>query len=470
MESTDFDLKKEAKEQYGQLMENLMQDERLFLDIDYNERKFIFTVNNDKHISGCQDSSDHIKWVFPVNRIPDYINFPVGHPQPNTLYIGHPLKPGTYIPFENATEQLFMEKVRELCYLAQCLGAVEIKFKRIKGRDISNTYDSAKDISVNLGIKNLNIGLSGNKVLNKAETSSTKDGVELVQRYSPMEKPFCPEGLVWLDSDPTWQTLVKQRLTGNILSYIERVSSTETTNVTNSELLSIKGSVEYLSIKASGTYDKKEDKTFSKTEEMEWEIDMQFKPLQDFEDNAHPNIPLQNEYLPEEEEYMEEVRFCLEDDNEINEHSRKFLERKRQKSGLSEARAIELETIVKDSLSASMIQNTDDLSEEELAYKSEVELCIEDGNEIDEHMRRFLDRKRQRLGLSEARAQEIESMVKASQTSFTKEEQEYLEILDEVFENGIIPNSVRRLLDREIKSLGLSEERAKELEEIKCKA
>lgn len=81
-----------------------------------------------------------------------------------------------------------------------------------------------------------------------------------------------------------------------------------------------------------------------------------------------------------------------------------------------------------------------------------------------------MDRKRQRLGLSEARAQEIESMVKASQTSFTKEEQEYLEILDEVFENGIIPNSVRRLLDREIKSLGLSEERAKELEEIKCKA
>ena len=470
MESTKFDLKKEAKEQYGQLMENLMQDERLFLDIDYNERKFIFTVNNDKHISGCQDSADHVKWVFPVNRIPSYINFPVGHPQPNTLYIGHPLKPGTFIPFENATEQLFMEKVRELCYLAQCLGAVEIKFKRIKGRDISNTYDSAKDISVNLGIKNLNIGLSGNKVLNKAETSSTKDGVELVQRYSPMEKPFCPNGLVWLDSDPTWQTLVKQRLTGNILSYIERVSSTETTNVTNSELLSIKGSVEYLSIKASGSYDKKEDKTFSKTEEMEWEIDMQFKPLQDFEDNAHPNISLQNEYLPEEEEYMEEVRFCLEDDNEINEHSRKFLERKRQKSGLSEARAIELETIVKDSLSASMIQNTDDFSEEELAYKSEVELCIEDGNEIDEHMRRFLDRKRQRLGLTEARAQEIESMVKASQTSFTKEEQEYMEILDEVIENGIIPNSVRRLLDREIKSLGLSEERAKELEEIKCKS
>lgn len=65
---------------------------------------------------------------------------------------------------------------------------------------------------------------------------------------------------------------------------------------------------------------------------MEWEIDMQFKPLQDFEDKAHPNIPLQNEYLPEEEEYMEEVRFCLEDDNEINEHSRKFLERKRQKA------------------------------------------------------------------------------------------------------------------------------------------
>ena len=111
-----------------------------------------------------------------------------------------------------------------------------------------------------------------------------------------------------------------------------------------------------------------------------------------------------------------------------------------------------------------------ELSEDELAYKEEVEFCLEDASEIDAHSRKFLERKRQKLGLSETRAQEIEDMVKASLVSFTDEEKEYMEALDDVIEDGAIPDNVRRLLERERKSLGISEERAKELEEIKCKA
>lgn len=53
---------------------------------------------------------------------------------------------------------------------------------------------------------------------------------------------------------------------------------------------------------------------------------------------------------------------------------------------------------------------------------------------------------------------------------FSDAEKEYMEALDDVIEDGAIPNNVRRLLERERKSLGISEERAKELEEIKCKA
>lgn len=45
-----------------------------------------------------------------------------------------------------------------------------------------------------------------------------------------------------------------------------------------------------------------------------------------------------------------------------------------------------------------------------------------------------------------------------------------MEALDDIIEDGVIPDNVRRLLERERKSLGISEERAKELEEIKCKA
>lgn len=413
MDSEDFDLKKNAKNSYELLTREISSDKSSFLNDDYNKRKFLFTVSNDKQIPGCYDKEDNVQWIFSLGLIPDYINFPVGHPQPNTLYIGHPLKPGVYIPFENATEQLFMEKVRELCYLAQCLGAVEIKFKRIKGLDVSNSESSCLERSGEAGRKFLNVGGSLGVSGSETSTYSSKDGVELVQRYSPIKKPFCPEGMVWYDSDPTWQTLVKQRLNGNILSYVEHVSSIETTTVSSNQLMSLKGSFEYLFAKASGSYDAKTDKTFSKTEEIEWEIDMKFKPLQDF-DNAY----------------------------------------------VTNSQAT-------DSIDQSL---NSELSEDEIAYKEEVEFCLEDASEIDAHSRKFLERKRQKLGLSETRAQEIEDMVNASLVSFTDEEKEYMEALDDVIEDGVIPDNVRRLLERERKSLGISEERAKELEEIKCKA
>lgn len=158
MDSEDFDLKKNAKNSYELLTREISSDKSSFLNDDYNKRKFLFTVSNDKQIPGCYDKEDNVQWIFSLGLIPDYINFPVGHPQPNTLYIGHPLKPGVYIPFENATEQLFMEKVRELCYLAQCLGAVEIKFKRIKGLDVSNSESSCLERSGEAGRKFLNVG------------------------------------------------------------------------------------------------------------------------------------------------------------------------------------------------------------------------------------------------------------------------------------------------------------------------
>lgn len=414
MDSDDFDLKKDAKNSYELLTREISRDKNSFLNDDYNKRKFLFTVNNDKQISGCYDKEDNVQWIFALGQIPDYINFPIGHPQPNTLYIGHPLKPGVYIPFENATEQLFMERVHELCYLGQCLGANEIRIKRLRGLDTASSEAKQLDVSGELDVKAVNVGGSFGRNTAAQNSYSSKDGMEMVQTYLPTKQPYCPDDLVWLDSETSWQALVKQRLNGNILSYSLHLSSSESVSMTSSKVLSVKASFEYLVTKASGSYDAKTDKTFSKTEEIEWEIDMQFKPLQDFEDD---NVDASN--------------------------------------GQAVAQIAQT-------------QNSE-LSEDELAYKEEVEFCLEDAPEIDAHSRKFLERKRQKLGLSETRAQEIEDMVKASLVSFTDEEKEYMEVLDDVIEDGAIPNNVRRLLERERKSLGISEERAKELEEIKCK-
>ena len=412
MESPDFEIKQEAKDIYMNTTKHLPA---YFTQIDYNTRKFIFVLGTEKQLPGCYDKDGNIQFVFTLNDLPASIQFPVGHPQANTLYIGHPFKPATYLPFENATEQLFMERVHELCYLGQCLGANEIRIKRLRGLDTASSEAKQLDVSGELDVKAVNMGGSFGRNNAAQNSYSSKDGMEMVQTYLPTKQPYCPDDLVWLDSETSWQALVKQRLNGNILSYSLHLSSSESVSMTSSKVLSVKASFEYLVTKVSGTYDAKTDKTFSKTEEIEWEIDMQFKPLQDFEDD-NVNAP----------------------------------------NGQAVAQIAQTQK--------------SELSEDELAYKEEVEFCLEDASEIDAHSRKFLERKRQKLGLSETRAQEIEDMVKASLVSFTDEEKEYMEALDDVIEDGVIPNNVRRLLERERKSLGISEERAKELEKIKCKA
>lgn len=415
MELPDFEIKQEAKDIYMKITKDLVEDPAFFSKIPYNTRKFIFVLGTEKQLPGCYDKEGNIQFVFTLNDLPTSIQFPVGHPQANTLYIGHPFKPATYLPFENATEQLFMERVHELCYLGQCLGANEIRIKRLRGLDTASSQAKQLDVSGELDVKAVNVGGSFGRNTAAQNSYSSKDGMEMVQTYLPTKQPYCPDDLVWLDSETSWQALVKQRLNGNILSYSLHLSSSESVSMTSSKVLSVKASFEYLVTKVSGTYDAKIDKTFSKTEEMEWEIDMQFKPLQDFEDD--------NVNAPNGQAVVQIAQT--------------------QKS---------------------------ELSEDDLAYKEEVEFCLEDASEIDAHSRKFLERKRQKLGLSETRAQEIEDMVKASLVSFTDEEKEYMEALDDVIEDGVIPDNVRRLLERERKSLGISEERAKELEKIKCKA
>ena len=158
MESPDFEIKQEAKDIYMNMTKNLVEDPAFFSKIPYNIRKFIFVLGTEKQLPGCYDKEGNIQFVFTLNDLPTSIQFPVGHPQANTLYIGHPFKPATYLPFENATEQLFMDRVHELCYLGQCLGANEIRIKRLRGLDTASSEAKQLDVSGELDVKAVNVG------------------------------------------------------------------------------------------------------------------------------------------------------------------------------------------------------------------------------------------------------------------------------------------------------------------------
>lgn len=98
-------------------------------------------------------------------------------------------------------------------------------------------------------------------------------------------------------------------------------------------------------------------------------------------------------------------------------------------------------------------------------YKEEVLFYLEDNGSITDIERRFLERKRVRLGISEDRAKEIEAECLPQLTS---EEKEYIEALKELGDADLQNPRIRRMLDHERDDLGISEERALELEKQYC--
>ena len=97
----------------------------------------------------------------------------------------------------------------------------------------------------------------------------------------------------------------------------------------------------------------------------------------------------------EEQEYLEEIRACLDNDGEITSRERRLLDSLRKSLGITEARAKELEASV------------NSMSDEEKEYQEELKVCLEDGT-ISDRERRLLNRLRKSLGISEERAKAIE--------------------------------------------------------------
>lgn len=107
---------------------------------------------------------------------------------------------------------------------------------------------------------------------------------------------------------------------------------------------------------------------------------------------------------------------------------------------------------------------TTEVADGEAEYLEELKVCYEDGVITDKE-RRLLDRLRKSLGISEDRAAELEAM--CNPKALTAEEQEYADEVKACLEDdGVITVKERRLLDRLAKSLNISLDRAAEIEKI----
>lgn len=484
-----------------------IKDNFLFSTKPYHERQFIFTVRDLDHIGGCYDETDNIKYVFPLDEVPKDISFPMGHPQANTLYYAHPLRP-VYLPFENAQLTLFYEKVQEMCRLFQCLGATKITARCLKGNKISSNIMTSYEINAEGGYKVMS-GSGGFK--GQSGTSSdneTRNEMFMTQTFSPYKAPYCPKDLVWTKNDPELLSLIKQRLEGGLLDFTKRVSSYETSNMSQNLITDIKAAFQHLMGNVSANYSASSDTTFSSTHETEWEISVEFKPLDELPAISEAKTYSEQDLLMQIDKFVyigrtmalgnitmdlekvgQPVVVC--DDTEFDselEHIVMFgkildFAEKGDRAGLilkgvnstnihkgakiylkySDNQITESPQITEPAEKVKIGNVPELLNPNEERYKEEILFCLEDGGSISDDDRKYLERKRVKFCISLERAAEIE---KSCALQLTDSEKEYLETFKEMTDGKEMTERIRRILDRERESLGITKERAGELEKM----
>ena len=111
-------------------------------------------------------------------------------------------------------------------------------------------------------------------------SNNSNKQVELVQHFTPKKPAYCPDDLVWLDTDDKWKTLVKQRLQhGGLADYNYKISSSETCQISAIETKEVKANLNYIMCRVDANYDSDNDLTLSNTEETVWSIHVDFATM-----------------------------------------------------------------------------------------------------------------------------------------------------------------------------------------------
>lgn len=367
-----------------------------YLELDYNKRKVILPVNKYTNLD-----QEYLS-VVDINRIQDtHIEFPIGHPVAYQLYIGHPYINQRYMPFENHELELIEDKIREFCQIAQGLGATEITIECVNSSLSDNDIHSEQNISGELSYKIASASSAVQRKGNRRLIDEISQSINLHQKFTPKGTPKLPENLVWFSNEPSWQRLYEQRMQGSLLQHEERIETRKNRVLEINELNSIEGEFKSLFIEAKGHWDKKNEEKFTLQENAILSINVNFSSMENL-DNKEADFLTQSDYnilTENEQEYLEEFKACLEEDNEISARERRLLDKLRIQLAIGERRAKELEE--------SLLIH---LTKEELEYWEEYKACIDGDGEISSRERRLLDKLRVSLGITDKRVKEIECL------------------------------------------------------------
>ena len=364
------------------------------LKVPYKERKYIMLIEDSK-IKNCAVSGITI---FNSSNVPNCINFYENMPLNNELYVGHPYNPSVYIPYNQAEDILFQDKIQEFCYILQQLGAEEITITSLKGREVNEINNKKEELEVaanagRFGNASLNIDSSTSNLMDR--TSHEQYDVKYV--YDPIDMPKVPSETIWYQNQPKWQRIVQSRIDGNTLEWTECISSKLKFFTSSSEKEDIKAKLKVLMANIEGRSYKEEEKQLKEETETIWRVSVKFRSKKLLQEKSQSRNTISSTLTDTEKEFLNEVRFCIEDDGVIDNSEQIFLNKTREKFGLTEERAKELqESLLKPQF-----------TENEKEYINALSELMIDG-QIPESAQRIVERFRNLYEIDEQRANEIE--------------------------------------------------------------
>jgi len=364
------------------------------LKVPYKERKYIMLVEDSK-IKNCAVSGITI---FNSSNVPNCINFYDNMPLNNELYIGHPYNPSVYIPYNQAEDILFQDKIQEFCYILQQLGAEEITITSLKGRKVNEINNKKEELEVaanagRFGNASLNIDSSTSNLMDRA--SHEQYDVKYV--YDPINMPEMPSETIWYQNQPKWQRLVQSRIDGNTLEYTECISSKLKFFTSSSEKEDIKAKLKVLMANIEGRIYEEEEKQLREETETIWRVSVKFRSKKLLQKDTLPQPNSATALTNNEDEFLNEVRFCLDNDGIIDSEEQVYLDKVSQKLGLPQTKAQELQN--------SLI--SPQITDNERKYIEAISELTIDGK-IPSSSLRIVERYRKLYEVSSQRAEELE--------------------------------------------------------------
>lgn len=364
------------------------------LKVPYKERKYIMLVEDSK-IKNCAVSGITI---FNSSNVPNCINFYENMPLNNELYVGHPYNPSVYIPYNQAEDILFQDKIQEFCYILQQLGAEEITITSLKGRKVNEINNKKEELEVaanagRFGNASLNINSSTSNLMDR--TSHEQYDVKYV--YDPIDMPKVPSETIWYQNQSKWQSIALSRIEGNTLECNECISSKSISFTTSSEKEDIKAKLKVLMANIEGRIYEEEEKQLREETETIWRVSVKFRSKKLLQKDTLPQPNSVTAITNNEDEFLNEVRFCLDNDGIIDSEEQVYLDKVSQKLGLTQTKAQELQN--------SLI--SPQLTDNEKEYIETISKLTIDGK-IPPSSQRIVERYRELYKVSSQRAEELE--------------------------------------------------------------